>query len=307
VHAQLLYSHLLARLASRAAGVPMMTTWQNTIYDDAMLAELGGSPSLRDLVRAFDRASAGYERRFIAVSRHVADSWTRWLDIAPERVSIIHNAVEPDRYRAATAEELAEARASVPVEPGDEILISVGRLVAAKGHLEALAALPEVLERRPRVRLLIAGSGPLEAELRAQAERLRVADRVALLGQRRDIFALARLANGFVFATHSEGLSLALVELLALGLPGVISDIPPNREVAERLGCVRFFPVGDSPAIASAIVSMLETKRPPTAAERQAISARFSPDALALQLGAELERTAGLPPTPELERLRGVG
>jgi glycosyltransferase involved in cell wall biosynthesis len=292
VHAQLLYAHLTARMAARATGVSMMTTWQNLIYEDATLSDFGGSPALRDLFLAFDRATADYERRFVAVSRHVADTWTRWLAVAPERVTVVHNAIEPERYRTVEPEELAATRAGLPLDPADEVLLSVGRLVAGKGHAEVLTALPAVLAKRPRARLMIAGDGPQRAELEEQARRLGLGDRVLLLGQRRDIPALARLASGFVFATHSEGLSLALVELLALGLPGVVSDIPPNREVAGSLPCARFFPVGDSRAIADAVVAMLKEPRPPSATERQAICARFSPDSLALQLGAELERTA---------------
>ena len=123
-----------------------------------------------------------------------------------------------------------------------------GRLVQTKGHPRRSPPCARSCKRRPRAHLLIAGSGPLDGELRAAADKLD--GRVRLLGQRRDLPCLYGIADGFLFATHYEGLSLALVELISAGLPGAISDIPPNREVADGLPTIQFFPVGDVARIA---------------------------------------------------------
>ena len=75
--------------------------------------------------------------------------------------------------------------------------------------MESIAAMRQVLRRRPRAHLIIAGSGPMEGELRAAVEGLN--GRVRILGQRRDMPCLYGVADAFLFATHTEGLSLALV------------------------------------------------------------------------------------------------
>src|SRR5262249_32713043 len=98
VHGQLVRSHLVARLAARAVHVPMVTTWQNTGYGDAPAVDFGGASTLRWFMCALDRAPAPYDRRFIAVSDHVARHWTEVLGVPSDRVTVVHNAVDAGRY-----------------------------------------------------------------------------------------------------------------------------------------------------------------------------------------------------------------
>jgi glycosyltransferase involved in cell wall biosynthesis len=293
VNAQLLMAHLVARMAARAAGVPQVTTWQNVVFDTTSLGNFGGSDGLRSLLLSLDSQTAGYDRAFIAVSEHVARRWVEMLGVPRERVTVIPNAVDPERYRECRPEELERTRAALGLPRDAEILLSVGRLVQSKGHMESIAAMRRVLKTRPNAHLLIAGSGPQEGELRAAAEGLD--GHVRLLGQRRDLPCLYGIADGFLFATHTEGLSLALVELISAGLPGAISDIPPNREVAEGLPSIRFFPVGDRRKIADAALATLEGGK---ALKEQArswkhrVGARFLPDVLATRVAAVLEHAA---------------
>jgi glycosyltransferase involved in cell wall biosynthesis len=293
VNAQLLMAHLVARMAARTAGVPQVTTWQNVVFDTTGLGNFGGSAGLRSLLLAFDSQTAGYDRAFIAVSEHVARRWVEVLGVPRERVTVIPNAVDPERYRQCPPAELERARAALGLPPGAEILLSVGRLLKTKGHLESIAAMRMVLQQRPNAYLLIAGSGPHEDELRAAAEPL--AGHVRLLGQRRDLPSLYGIADGFLFATHTEGLSLALVELISAGLPGAISDIPPNREVADGLPTIRFFPVGDADQIAAAVLATLEggSALKESARElKEQVASRFLPDILAGRVAAVLEHAA---------------
>jgi glycosyltransferase involved in cell wall biosynthesis len=293
VNAQLLMSHLVARIAARSAGVPQVTTWQNVIFDNAALTEFGGSAGLRALLLSFDRETAAYDSACIAVSHHVANRWIEVVGVERERVTVIPNSVDPERYRPCTADELARTRAALALPADAEIVLSVGRLVRSKGHLEALEAMPAILQRRPRAHLLVAGAGPLEAELKQRAQSL--GGRVRLLGQRRDLPCLYGLADAFLFATHYEGLSLALVELIASGLPGALTDIPPNREVADGLPTIRFFSVGDVAGLADSVASTLEGGAAVKARARtlkDQVAGRFSPDVLAARLGAVLERVA---------------
>jgi starch synthase (maltosyl-transferring) len=292
VSAQLLIAHLVARMAARHAGVPQVTTWQNVVFDNKSLNDFGGSASLRALLLSLDRHTAGYDSDFIAVSEHVAHRWVETLGVDPARVTVIPNAVEPERYRECTPGELIRTRGQLRLPDDAEIVLSVGRLVRTKGHLEAIAAMPAVLRERPRAHLLIAGAGPHEPEIRAAAEKLD--GRVRILGQRRDLPCLYGLADAFLFATHTEGLSLALVELISAGLRGALSDIPPNREVADGLPTVRFFPVGDVEKIAESVVTALAGDRAQAQALKSVIGARYSPDLLAQKVASVLERAAGV-------------
>jgi glycosyltransferase involved in cell wall biosynthesis len=128
------------------------------------------------------------------------------------------------------------SRAALGCAKGDLVVAHVGRLTPEKNQqlLLALAA------RNPRLRVLIAGEGPLRHELRHP--------RVHLLGDVRDLRPLFTAADCFAFPSVSEGLGLALVEAQAAGLPCVISDAIPREaiiipELVDRVALQQELPV----------------------------------------------------------------
>lgn len=149
----------------------------------------------------------------------------------------------------------------------NEILF-VGRLVEKKGLHVLLEAMPRIVEKRPGTRLSIAGFGPEEARLRAQAERLGVGDAVSFLGPiaQDALPSLYRRAGVFVapFVQSAngdrEGLGLVTIEAAACGCPVVVGDLPATRDVlgefADAATCV---PPGDYAALADAILFNLDS------------------------------------------------
>ena len=122
----------------------------------------------------------------------------------------------------------------------DEILF-VGRLVEKKGLRYLLAALPEVIARRPSAFLTVVGFGPEETERRAQAQDLGIAHRVHFLGAlaQAELPALYRRAAVFVApfiqagSGDQEGLGLVLVEALGCGCPVVAGDLAAVEDLLE--------------------------------------------------------------------------
>ncbi|MCX6599413.1 MAG: glycosyltransferase [Acidobacteria bacterium] len=111
------------------------------------------------------------------------------------------------------------SRAALGCAKGDLVVAHVGRLTPEKNQ-QLLVALAE---RNPRLRVLIAGEGPLRNELRHP--------QVQLLGDVRDLRPLFAAADCFAFPSVSEGLGLALVEAQAAGVPCVISDAIPSEAI----------------------------------------------------------------------------
>jgi glycosyltransferase involved in cell wall biosynthesis len=307
VHTQLLRAQLVARTAAWTAAlgrVPVVTTWQNAFYDDCSVADFG-SPARRELVRRLDGVTGRYDRHFIAVSEHVAAHCSERLGVPRDKVSVIYNCVEPTRYAPVPEEVLGRTRAELGLAPETRIILSVGRLVVQKGQRHLIAAMPYILRHVPHAVLLIAGGGPLRAELQAQATALALGDRVRLLGARGDVPALYQMADLFAFPSLYEGLSVALVEALANALPAVVSDIPQNREVIERTGqgngqmdgqelrSVRRVPREDAGELGRAVVELLlagETVRKEALVVQDAVRLRFSPETLAHRFGETLAR-----------------
>jgi glycosyltransferase involved in cell wall biosynthesis len=111
---------------------------------------------------------------------------------------------------------------------GEEFLwIAAGRMEAVKDYptmLRAMAQLPD------RARLVVAGSGPMEGEIKVLCEQLGLNARVHFVGFDPEVQRWMQAADGFVLASRWEGLPLGLLEAAACGLPGVATDVPGSRE-----------------------------------------------------------------------------
>ncbi len=287
VHGQLLVAHLAARMVARVCQRPCVTTWQNVIYEDGALGDFGGSRRLRALFRSVDWLSSSRHAHYVAVSDYVRNTWSRSVGVPLASVHVIPNVVELERCREVSTGERSAWRARLQIPAQSEIIVSAGRLVLAKGHGEAIAAMRQIAVARPNALLLIAGSGPAEAQLRARIAEAGMERHVRLLGYQAEMAPIYALASLFLFATHTEGLPLTLGEALGAGLPAALSDIAPNRAMAGQLASVRYFPVGNVSALAKAVIDLLGGvghARAAAMAASSEIRQRYAPAHVAHQL-----------------------
>lgn len=202
----------------------------------------------------------------------VLNGWTMGRDSADLAVSDLVRSTLPPR-RAQQTEVLVHgidlgavraladrdaARREFGIEPGDVVFGTVANLRAQKDYPNLLAAARLLLDRGVRVRILAVGQGPLEAEIRAEHARLGVADVVTLLGERPDAIRVMSACDGFVLASNNEGLPVALMEALALGLPIVATAVGgvPEAVTAGENGIL--VPARDPVALADAIAELAQ-------------------------------------------------
>jgi glycosyltransferase involved in cell wall biosynthesis len=149
---------------------------------------------------------------------------------------------------------------------GDPCLLWVGRLDRNKDPITTLDAVRLVAARLPSVQLFCCyGANDLLPHVRATIERdVVLRSRVRLLGRvdHARVQQLCRAADFFVSSSHSEGSGYALLEALACGLTPVVTDIPSFRAITGRGTVGELFPVGDSRAMADAIVRLSKLPRP---------------------------------------------
>lgn len=147
----------------------------------------------------------------------------------------------------------------------DELLF-VGRLVEKKGVHFLLEAMPAVIKKHPTVRLILAGSGPMEQELRQQAQRLKISDKVSFLGMvsQTELPAMYRKATFAIFpfivakSGDQEGFGLVQVEAMGCECPVIAGDLPAIHDtvVHEENGLI--FPSGNAQALADSIIKLLD-------------------------------------------------
>lgn len=162
---------------------------------------------------------------------------------ARERIVALPNAIDMRRFGV---------RAAPPAE-GVPTAVFVGRLVPEKGLGVLLDAWAAAFPQDGRARLRLVGAGPLEASLRAQAERLGIAAQVEFLGHRSDVEGLLREADFGVLTSTIEGLSNTLLEFMASCLPVVASRVSGSEDfvVDGRNGWL--FEPGDRDALANCL------------------------------------------------------
>lgn len=141
-----------------------------------------------------------------------------------------------------------------------QVLFALGRLIDVKGFadlLEALAKLPAEIGGRPLV-LLVAGSGPEEARLKALAARLGLESRVRWLGWQDPPDACYALADVFVCPSRHETLGNVILEAWNHGLPVVSTDSFGAVELIEEGRTGLLSPAGQAGALAGRLRELLE-------------------------------------------------
>ena len=169
------------------------------------------------------------------------------------KMVVIGHGIEPTS-RPATRDE---ARGVLGLPSRGPLLGMVGRLSPEKGQIVQLRALPAVLAAFPQATCVFAGEGPTRAALEAEIRLLGIADRVVLLGFRRDVPMVLAALDLFVQPSIYEGFGLSLLEAMAAGLPSVASRVGGIPEVIEDGHTGLLVPPQDPAALASAIIRLL--------------------------------------------------
>jgi glycosyltransferase involved in cell wall biosynthesis len=132
--------------------------------------------------------------------------------------------------------------------------VFVGRLAPEKNLKTLIRSWPIVLRDRPGARLTLVGEGPERPGLEALVAEQGLKNAVELSGAVPDPTPLLREADLFVLPSHEEGMSIALLEAMALGMPLVASAIPGNRRLISDFKHGRLAAPGESDALARAIL-----------------------------------------------------
>lgn len=164
---------------------------------------------------------------FICLSADV-EAELQAAGVPAERMRRIPNAVDGDVFRPAGAEARAAARERLGVGPGEPLAVYCGRLYESK-RLDVLLRAAAAAQ----VRVLIAGEGPAEPQLRALAAELGLGERVRMLPARPDVRDLYRAADLYVSTSEAEGMSGSVMEAMASGLAVVAA---PASGMEELLG-----------------------------------------------------------------------
>jgi len=245
VHAHDLWSNMIGLVAGKLAGVPVIVTSQR----DLSHLEWYQSSRKKWLRRAQNASSA-----VLANARMIREGLVAEEGLAPDRVRVIYNGVDLDRFHASPS-----TRAKLfPGMERAKLIVLVGNMhTDVKGQPTLIAAAPEVVSRFPQAHFVLVGDGAKRAAFEGAAQSAGLGTNFMFLGRRNDVPDILAACDIAVLPSAAEGMPNAVLEYMAAGLPVVASAVGGNLEVIADGATGLLVPAGDASALSQALSRLL--------------------------------------------------
>ena len=222
------------------------------------------------LLLALDKSTNRFAHHIITVASACRDFLVKHESIHRGKITLIPNAIDLRRFSPASS-SLSESRTKLGLPQDVPVIAGVGRLNAQKNFALFLEIAAAVVTEIPEARFLLAGEGPEEPRLRAQAASLGIADRVLFAGYIPDTRIVYSAADILLMPSRFEGLPMTLLESMAMGLPIVASNLDGIAEVITDTYEGLLAEPGNAATFTSQVIRLL---RDPDFAAQLAINAR---------------------------------
>jgi len=268
VHAFLFQMNLHGTIAARLLRIPVIAGVGSKHYQSAKWRRIMGW-----------RLIARLSSVVTVNSCHLGDAFRRYArPPAPDKVVVIPNGVDAQRF--AHPRPRSAVRQELGIPDSAPVIGTVGRTDPVKGHRFLIEAMADIAHHFPHARLVVVGAKvtPEFAALRRLAVIFGVDDKVVFTGAREDVPDLLAAMDLFVLPSLSEGMSNALLEAMAAGLPIVATTAGGNPEVIGEDGAGVLVKPGSPVELAQAICPLLhdpEAARAMGGRARRRVVARY--------------------------------
>ncbi|NWF98817.1 MAG: glycosyltransferase [Nitrospirae bacterium] len=201
------------------------------------------------LVKTFYR----FADKIITVSEGVRDDLIEKFNISWEKIKNIPNPIDLELIS-----QMKIKKATHPFfEKSVPVIISVGRLVKAKGFDILLNSFKKVI-KKINARMIIIGEGPERNNLEILSKKLGISDKVSFAGFQENPFQFLAKGDLYVLSSRYEGMPLSLLEAMACGLPVIAFDCKSGpREILKNGEFGILVPAGDEEKLTSSILELL--------------------------------------------------
>ncbi len=244
VHAAAMKGIILARLAGRRTGTPVISHFHDEKPVNAAIGFL-------------QRHTARWSTASIAISASVADFAVNELGADREQIHVLHNGIDPARAQAAEPGAEARIRQELDIPPDAPVVSVIGRLSPEKGQAEFIKTLPDLLQRTPHTHILIVGEGDERARCQALTTQLGIGHAVHFTGFRSDLADILAATTIVAIPSISEGLSYTALEAMAAGRPVIAMAVGGIPEIVHDESTGLLITKGQHAAFPAAIARVL--------------------------------------------------
>jgi len=217
-------------------------------------------------------------QQLLAVSHNIADL-LRQGGASPEQVHVLHSGLDLSMLPEPSSTRLAKERLALPVD--DPLIGIVAKVCREKGHEDLFRAMALLEEEFPRLRCLVVGrmEDRYENHIKELVCQLGLSERVVFAGFQGDVYPYLAALDLFVLPSRIEGLSLAVLEAMAMGKPVVGTQIGGIPELVEDGKTGRLAAPSDPVSLAETIAALLRRPdhlRAMGEASRKRVEEKFS-------------------------------
>lgn len=254
---ELVQSHLpdanaYASLAGALASVPVVATYHGQV---AKTENYFSSTNLKlAAVKKFSKA-------VVAVSHYLEDELTQLGRIDRNKIEVIYNGVDWTDFE--TEVDRSAKRRELGIEPEDRLVVMVANLAVEKGYEFFVRAAKKIASQINKAKFLIIGEGPrfLKEMIEQEIKENQLVDRVRPLGYREDVVEILKVSDLFMLSSISEGLSIATIEAMGVGLPVLVTASGGPEEIVTNAQTGLIVPIASAEALAEAALILLTDNR----------------------------------------------
>jgi len=199
--------------------------------------------------------------RVIVLSEFLKETLVQCFKLEPSKLVVVPPGVDSNLFRPGA--DCSRLRQKYKLPENTPVVLCVAKIAAYKNQLTLVRAMPEVIKKHPKAKLLLVGavnSSSYYSEIRGLVRSLSLEGSVIFTGPivNAELPKYHTLADVFVLPSTAEGLAGVLIEAMSCGKAAVASDIPQNREVAKHGDEVIFVNPNNTQDIAGAINRLLD-------------------------------------------------
>ena len=260
VHTHTPKAGLLGQIAARFAGVPIVVNTVHGFYIHDLM-----HPILRRFYISLEKIAARCSDVILSQNHEDVETASSVGICLPEKIKHLGNGIDLSIFNRdqVTIGDIRRKRQQLGIPDDTKIVGFVGRLAGKrKGFIDFLRACQRVAKHCPNVRFLIIGEadvGKADAVGPSAAKDHGVSDQSLFLGDRpnAELPSLYAIMDLVVLPSLFEGMPRVVIEAAAMGIPAVVTNVKGNREVVEHGRNGQLVPLGDTQALADAIIEIL--------------------------------------------------
>jgi len=239
----------IAPLAGKIAGIPVIIRTSANLLD-------GLYPRI---FRPVDSFFLKFIQKIIFPAKYLKNEYIKNFNIDKDKISIIYNGVNVSSY--SLKYQTNYIKQELGIKGKSKIIGIIANLIPVKSHEVLIKAMPSVIEKFPDTILLIIGEGPRKSYLSTLVSELNLDNKVMFLGYRSDIAPLISIFDIGVLCSESEINPVALLEMMASGVPVIASRAGGIPEIVKHDKNGLLFSEGQWDELSQCIIRLLVNKK----------------------------------------------